>query len=211
MRAHSISAAACAIAFATLLHGEPAHAARNFQLKGSNELSGGIGFAADLTDWTPAGFKWFNDYSRKLTELVWLNFQLNFVLGGDRGHGGCYRDRWGYWHCDDWHGWDGYAIELGFGVKLKWRLRNIPLQFHAKIGGMIDVLFFEWGDFEGADYTGVAFGFRGGFGIRYFFVPSFGIGAELMLPTIGPAFFNHDIGAELYAAIDFNVGVEFRF
>jgi hypothetical protein len=57
---------------------------------------------------------------------------------------------------------------------------------------------------------GVAIAFRGGAGVRYFFVPTFGVGAEL-IHTIGPAILNHDVGVELYATIDFNVGVEWRF
>jgi len=89
-------------------------------------------------------------------------------------------------------------------VKLKWRVRTIPLQIHAKFGGAFDVLFL-W-----QDYTGVAFGFRGGAGVRYFLVPTLGVGVELV-PTFGPAFINHGVGAEFYATIDFNVGVEWRF
>ena len=64
--------------------------ARNFQIKGKNELCGGIGFAGSLTDWTPGGFKWFNDYSRKLSKRTWFNVQFNIVFCG----GGCRRWDW---------------------------------------------------------------------------------------------------------------------
>ena len=35
---------------------------KNFQFAGKHELSGGIGFGAGFTDFSPGGFKWFNDY-----------------------------------------------------------------------------------------------------------------------------------------------------
>jgi hypothetical protein len=190
----------------------PAHA-RNFQLKGKNELCGGIGFAGDLTDWTPGGFKWFNDYSRQLSKLTWLNFQFNVVLGGGGGRD-CWVDNKGRWHCDYRRHFGGYAIELAVGVKLKWRLRTVPLQFHAKFGGAFDIIVFDdyYYDNVYADdsVAGLAIGFRGGFGVRYFFIPTLGVGAEL-IPTFGPAFLNHGLGVEPYGSIDFNTGVEWRF
>jgi hypothetical protein len=188
-----------------LLWSLPATAARNFQLRGDNELCGGIGVAGDITDFTPGGFKWFNDYSRRLTDLTWLNFQLNVTIGGDRGDRDC-RVVNGVVVCDDYHWdhWGGDALELAVGVKLKWRLQQIPLVLHAKFGGAVDVIFFP-GDLEG-----VALGFRGGFGVRYFFLPTFGVGAEIV-PTFGPGFFEDPVGVEPYAAIDVNTGVEWRF
>jgi hypothetical protein len=184
-----------------------AQAARNFALKGKNELSGGFGFQAGLTDWAPGGFKWFNEYNRELGRIVWLNVQLNFVLGGDHHGGGCWEDGRGVWHCDDYHHFEGWAIEAGIGVKLKWRLQKIPLQFHAKFGGTLAPVFLG-----GAE--GVELGYRGGFGIRYFVVPSLGVGAEFM-HDLGPAYVNGCVPGNscwhFYATFDFNVGVEWRF
>ena len=183
----------------------PAGAARNFQLKGVNELGGGIGVSGGLSDWSPGGFKWFNDYSRALTQLVWLNVQLNVSTGGSNY---CWVDK-GVTRCD-WNGpyrydhFGGTALEAAVGVKLKWRLRHVPLQFHAKIGGCLDGLFL-WGGVKG-----VAIGPRGGFGIRYFFVPTFGLGAEIIW-SIGPAFLNQGVGVRLWSTLDFNLGVEWRF
>jgi hypothetical protein len=194
-----------ALLLTVFLAGSSAKAARNFQLRGQNALNGGIGFSAGLTDWSPGGFKWFNDYDRELSRLVWLNIQLNVSTGGD--YYDCWYDAAGHRHCG-WVGgyshFGGTALEAAVGVKFKWRLRHIPLQFHAKIGGAIDGLFL-WSDIKGA-----AFGPRGGFGVRYFFVPTFGLGAELVW-SIGPAFLNHDVGAELWSTLDFNIGVEWRF
>lgn len=198
-----------AVLLTMLLLACPAKAARNFQLKGKNALNGGIGFAAGLTDWSPGGFKWFNDYDRELGKLVWLNVQLNVSTGGGwgGGHQECgydARGRWRCWWVGGYSHFGGTALEAAIGVKFKWRLRPVPLQFHAKIGGAIDGLFL-WGDYKGA-----AFGPRGGFGIRYFFVPTFGLGSELVW-NIGPAFINNGVGAEVWSTLDFNVGVEWRF
>jgi len=189
-----------------LLTATGAQAARNFALKGKNELSGGFGFQAGLTDYTPGGFKWFNEYNRELGRIVWLNVQLNVVLGGEHHWGGkqcC--DARHCWDCGwyDDHRFSGWAVETALGVKLKWRMRKIPLQFHCKVGGTLAPIF-EWGA------EGVELGLRGGFGVRYFVVPSLGVGGELM-NDFGPVFLNHDVGWHFYATFDFNVGVEWRF
>lgn len=199
------------VAVLALLLPAGAEAARNFQLVGKNELSGGIGFVAGLTDWSPGGFKWFNDYSRELSRGggkspgVWFNVQLNLSTGGHGYWGTCYDKQGRPYACDGrYDRFGGTALELAAGVKLKWRLNRIPLQFHAKLGGVLDFLWM-W------DAFGIGFGFRGGFGVRYFVVPSLGVGAELLLPTVGPAFFNHSLGTHPFATIDFNLGVEWRF
>lgn len=182
-----------------------AEAARNFQLRGKNDLCGGIGFGAGLTDRTPGGFKWFNEYSREISRLVWLNVPFNVTVGdyGRRWGGWCY-DRFGRpYNCGWAGGWGGVSLDLGFGVKLKWRATRIPLQFHAKMGGILTPLFWEWA-------KGVAFGYRGGFGIRYFVLPMLGVGAEF-IHSIGPAWVNNNVGTGVYASIDFNTGIEFRF
>src|SRR3989339_422678 len=114
-------------------------AARNFPIVGTNELCGGFGFQASLADATPGGFKWFNDYSHQLSQLTWLNVQLNVVLGGSSGWD-CY-SRNGKTYCDHWRRWSGNALEMAVGAKLKWRARKIPLQIHAKFGGAVVGLF----------------------------------------------------------------------
>ena len=188
----------------------PSVEARNFQLKGNNEVSGGFGFQAGFTDYTPGGFKWFNEFSHALGRITWLNVQLNVVLGGDHGWGGAYCGICGYdahhnpIYCGCYQGFSGYAIETAIGVKLKWRLQKVPLQFHAKFGGIIAPTFF------GGGTDGVALGYRGGFGIRYFVVPSLGVGAEFM-HDLGPTYINNGVGWHVYATLDFNVGVEVRF
>jgi hypothetical protein len=156
-----------------------------------------------MSTWSPSGFKWFNDYSRELSKLVWFNTQFNVLVGGSE-YWGCKVDKNGREYDCKGYSWGGNALELGVGVKLKWRLRHVPLQFHAKVGGGLNFLWYR-------SAFGVGFGFRGGFGVRYFFVPTFGVGAELAIPTVGPAFWNNNVGAQVYAAVDFSTGVEWRF
>lgn len=170
--------------------------------RGENALSGGFGLQSGLSTWAPGGFKWFNDYSRELSKLVWLNFQLNTVMGDIDGD--CWHDASGQLHCD-YNRWDGNTVELVIGVKLQWDLDKIPLVIDAKLGGAFDLLLL------GADYVGVAMGFRGGISARYFFFHNFGVGAEI-IATLGPSFISDGQGAELYAAIDWQIiGVEYRW
>ena len=43
----------------------------------------------------------------------------------------------GGWICRDDPYFDGTALELGAGVKLKWRPRRSAVQFHVKLGGAV--------------------------------------------------------------------------
>jgi hypothetical protein len=172
---------------------------RRYQVsRGAHELSGGIGFAADLSRYAPGGFKWFNEYGQHLSGKTWLNLQLNVVLGdGDR----CYWYRGDVWRCEDDGRFDGNALELVGGVKVKWP--NGPVQVHAKFGGAVNLIWFD-------AFYGAALGFRGGAGVRYFVIPTLSVGGELVA-TVGPAFMRYDLGTELYGTLDFNIGVEWRF
>lgn len=179
-----------------------AAAVANFPITGNYELDTGIGFAADLTDFTPGGFKWFNDFGMRMTNDQWLNFQFNVTAGG-HGDSYCWWENNHEYRCNDVH-FHGTSLELGGGVKFKWRAMPIPLQIHAKAGGALDILFLPY------DVNGLAVTFRGGGGVRYFFTPTFGAGAELML-SIGPSFVGNDVGVGLYSTIDFNMGIEWHF
>jgi hypothetical protein len=72
-----------AVAATVILLGAGTAAAQQLGGGWKNELSGGMGFSVGLTDYTPGGFKMENEYGRRFTDLVWLNVQLNFGLGGD--------------------------------------------------------------------------------------------------------------------------------
>jgi len=162
-----------------------------------NEISGGVGFAADLSAFTPGGFKWFNEYGRHLDGPTWINLQLN-VTAGEGGR--CYWSQGDVWVCD---GWRGSAMELVLGVKLKWRVAGGPVQLQTKLGAASELVWFNV-------YHGTALALRGGFGVRYFVVPQLSVGAELA-SALGPLFSRYGGGAELYAAVDLNLGVEWRF
>ncbi|MBI5482287.1 MAG: hypothetical protein HY906_25755 [Deltaproteobacteria bacterium] len=155
------------------------------QSAGLNELSGHIGGAVGITDSTPGGFKLATEYGRKLSQLVWFNAQLNFVVGdNDRRHFG------------------GNTIEMIAGVKLKFPTgRFLP---YAKIGGGLEI------EFYGGDHGATGLVFRGGGGLKYFVIPQLAVGGELVL-TVGPNFIRHGGGTEAYVALDFLGGVEFVF
>ena len=177
--------------------------AEAWTIVGKNAVSGGFGFQVGVANWTPGGFKWFNEYSRELSERVWLNVQLNTTVGDmDTRH--CWTDAVNRVHCTGGH-WDGGSLEMVIGPNLRFPLSKIPLIIDCKLGGAIDLIFF------GHDYDGVGFSFRGGVGVHYFIMDNLGIGAKFLF-TLGPAIIANDVGVELYAAIDFQlIGVEFRW
>lgn len=179
-----------------------AQAASN-RIVGENEVAGGFGFQVGLVDWSPGGFKWFNDYSRELSERVWLNVQFNVAIGNVHDDHCWYDAARNRWRCTDAH-WDGNALEFAIGPKLRFPLSNIPLVIDAKLGGAFETVFFS------GDYAGVALGFRGGVGVHYYLFENFGVGVEFMT-TLG-AEFVRDFGTEFYGTFDVQViGVQFRW
>ena len=154
------------------------------QAPGNNELSGHIGGAVGITDSTPGGFKFASEYGRKISQLVWFNVQLNFVVGDEHSH----------------H-FGGDTIEMIAGIKLKFPTgRLLP---YAKIGGGVEI------EFYGGDHGATGLVFRGGGGLKYFVIPQLAVGGEIVL-TVGPNFVRHD-DTHAYLALDFLGGVEFVF
>ena len=152
---------------------------------GLNEVTVQIGGAVGLTDSTPGGFKLATEYGRKITQLVWFNVQLNFVIGDeDRRH------------------FSGDTVEMIAGIKLKFPTgKLLP---YAKIGAGIVLELWD------SHHEATALAFRGGGGLKYFVLPWLGVGGELVL-TVGPNFLRHDGGTHTYLALDFLGGVEFVF
>jgi hypothetical protein len=164
-----------------------------------NELSGGMGFAVGISDWAPGGFMMENEYGRKLTNLVWLNVQLNFVLGGgEHCHWSAAYDAW---VCEGNYRWSGDGLQMIGGVKFKWRMGK--LQPHAKVGAGLSFSF--WG----GDVDGTALVARGGGGVKFWVIPRLAVGGEVNF-TLGPNFIHHG-DTEFFAALDFIAGVEFAF
>ena len=152
---------------------------------GVNELSGHIGGAVGITDWTPGGFKLATEYGRKLGSILWFNAQLNFVVGDD-----------------DRHHFAGDTVEMIAGIKLKFPTgRLLP---YAKIGAGIVLSLWD------GHHEATALAFRGGGGLKYFVLPQLAVGGELVL-TAGPNFVKHVVGTRAYVALDFLGGVEFVF
>jgi hypothetical protein len=185
--------------------GAQRHAGGGFA--GPNELTGQIGPSFGLTDNSPGGFKFANEYGYRLSNVTWFNVQLNFTLGGERGWSGwewCYDPYGGRYRCGGWHGFSGDAIEVVAGVKLKWpRGRLLP---YAKFGGGFAFSFWA------GDHAGTAVVFRGGGGVKYYVLRQLAIGGEGVL-SIGPSFMRdwtgHDTG--VYAGLDLLGGVEWNF
>ena len=197
-----ISLCACVPLLVLMLHPASVQSARKVAT-GDNEVAGGFGFQVGIPNYSPGGFKWFNDYSRGLSERVWLNLQFNVTLGNVHDEHCWYDERINRWRCTDSH-WDGNALELAIGPKLRFPVSRIPLIIDAKLGGAFEILFF------GGDYAGVGLAFRGGVGVHYYLFENLGVGAEIMF-NFGAAFIQ-DLGAEFYGTFDFQViGVQFRF
>jgi hypothetical protein len=152
---------------------------------GLNELSGHVGGAVGITDYTPGGFKLATEYGRKLGSILWFNAQLNFVVGDN-----------------DRHHFGGDTVEMIAGVKLKFPTgRLLP---YAKVGAGLVLSLWD------GNHEATALAFRGGGGLKYFVLPQLAVGGELVL-TVGPTFVKHDVGTRTYLALDFLGGVEFVF
>ena len=194
----------CAVSIASivvLLHTSlAASAVKTVDPMGENSVNGGFGFQVGLSDWAPGGFKWFNEYNRGISDRVWLNAQINLSLGNqDRN---CWYDSAGNLHCSG-DNWSGNSLEFALGPKLRFPVSKYPIIVDAKLGGFLDLLFFN------SDYSGVSTGFRGGVGVHFFIFDNLGIGAEIMC-NMGPYIIDGYAG--FYATLDFQIlGVEFRF
>jgi len=203
MKKHSRKDVLALIALASLIWLAVPSRAMAQNPTGDNALNGGFGFQVGMTQWAPGGFKWFNDYNRRFTDMVWLNLGFNLSLGDTHDDRCWYDNRRDRWYCDEGH-WDGTDVQFIFGVKLRFELSKLPIVIDAILDGATDVILF------GGDYAGVAIGFRFGPGVHYFLFDNFGVGMRFTF-MLGPAFTPRD-GAEFYGTFDFQViGVEFRF
>ena len=201
LRSFLLKSAVPVVSIVVMLYTSPAiSAVKGGDPIGENAVNGGFGFQLGLSDWAPGGFKWFNEYNRGLSEHVWLNAQINLSLGNrDRN---CWYDSGGNLHCTG-DNWSGNSLEFALGPKLRFPVSKYPIIVDAKLGGFLDLLFFN------SDYSGVSTGFRGGVGVHFFIFENLGIGAELMC-NMGPYIIDGYAG--FYATLDFQVlGVEFRF
>src|SRR5262249_32797237 len=165
---------------------------------GNNELTGMLGGQIGVNV-SPGGAKLFNEYGYRFSEITWLNLQLNFSFGG---RGPCFIGRRDFPECGNF---SGDSLQLIAGAKFKFQTRKEKLVPYAKVGGGLDFLFFP-----GPDNDGVAVVFRGGGGVKYYVVPSLGVGGEMNM-TFGPGFLKEGRGsttAELVFGIDIAGGVE---
>jgi hypothetical protein len=187
-----------------------------FAFNGSNEISVGLGYQFGLGGQfgNPTGFKLFFDYGRRITDLVWLDFQLNPVFGyGPSNTGICYDPRGHAFACGFSYYYGGYGLEFAGGVKLKFPLR-IPLVIEVPITlavmGMFDRV---CGD------DGAALLFRTGGEVKYFVTRWLGVGGGVHV-AFGPGFHGSSSSAvcsyygsynDFAGFVDVDAGVEFVF
>jgi hypothetical protein len=190
----------------------PAHAARRGDgAAGNDELAIHIGYQAGFAGLiaNPAGFKLFGEYAHRLGGIAWFELQVNQVFGF--APGSCIDARGNPSPCDPrLHGYDGgWATEIAAGVQLKIPT-GIPLFVEVPIvAGIVALYNRRCGD-DGVAAPVVRFGA----GVKYFVTPHVGLGGGVNL-ALGPGFHRGTDCAnayvDLYAAFDFQVGVEFVF
>src|SRR5262245_55544272 len=190
------------IGLATALLLGAAGVARAHNFTGSNELSGMIGGAVNLSN-EPGGAKLFNEYGYRMSNLAWLNLQLKFTFG--RNSRNCVLVGPDVVACDRF---SGQEIEMIAGVKWKFPTRHDKLEPYAKVGGGLAFMFFP-----GPDNDGVAAVFRGGGGVKYYVIPSLAVGGEMDL-EFGPGFFGCGrdcTDTTVFVGFDIAGGIEWNF
>jgi hypothetical protein len=183
-----------------LVAAAPSTAEAEIQTKGPQEYPGKFeldahfGFTAGILGGTPGGFK---------------HFGVNTVIGGSGGAGCFYAN--GYYNC----GFFGYgtAIEPGAGIKIKFKIQQVPLVPYIKANAVfMGVVNRYCGD------NGFGFGGRVGGGAKYFITKNIGLGIEVS-SLFGPAFYTgyRNCGTffpshvEFYWSFDVGIGAEFNF
>jgi predicted metal-binding protein len=184
------------------------------EFPGKNEVSGHLGGQYGATSWcgvsggltcggTPGGFRLSVEYGRQLKDLLWFNVGVNLVVSSSCVGADCP------------YTISGNTVEPNAGIKLKFKTQ-IPLVAFAKFDATLIGI---WGRY--CNDSGIAIAARAAGGANYFILKNLGVGLELGT-TLGPAFLHGATGTdcfqgtysshvEFYAAIDFNVGVEFIF
>jgi hypothetical protein len=182
---------------------------RRAELGGKNEISTQIGAQGALGGTTPGGLKLLFDYSRQMTNYVWLNFKVNPTFGAGSARAVCY-DRFGNPYDCGSSGVDadGHAIDLLAGIKLKFPTKYSLVPYAQADVGVVPIFSRPRND------DGAALVFRTGGGLRWFVTPHVGIGGELNV-TLGGGFYSASCDGcnnghnEFYRAIDFGIGAEF--
>jgi hypothetical protein len=178
---------------------------------GKNEISTQLGFQASLGATTPGGVKLFFDYSRKMSDLVWLNFKLNPTFGSGSTRVYCYDNNGDPYDCGSALSDDGDAIDFLAGVKFKFPIRSLPalVPYGNLNAGVVAIFGRPLND------GGAAIVLRTGGGIKYFVTPHVGLGGEFNF-GFGPAFYSRcdrcrEAHNEFYRAFDMGIGAEFIF
>ena len=166
-----------------------------------------LGFSAGVLGGTPGGFKFQGGFGYKLSDLLWIDAGVNFVFGGS---GNVCFNHGGYYDCGLFG--DGIAIEPYAGIKLKFKINQVPIVPYAKADAVFMGIVNRFcGD------NGFGVGGRVAGGAHYFLTKNIGLGIEIST-LLGPAFYNGYGGcfapgshAEVYWSIDFGIVAEFAF
>jgi hypothetical protein len=201
------------VAFAVLLLVSSTAAAQRGSLpfSGNNGVGVGLGYQYGFGGQfaNPSGFKLFFDYDHRITDIVWLDFQLNPVFGYAAAFEGvCYDPKGHAFACNSNLYYGGWAVEFAGGIKLRFPT-PIPLVVDVPITASVMAMFNrQCGD------DGAAVMLRAGGEVRYFVTKWLGVGGGVHL-AFGPGF--HGAGpcspgyTDFVGLFDFQAGVEFIF
>jgi hypothetical protein len=179
-----------------------AHAqARRGAVGGEDEIDAMIGGRVGVQN-SPGGGLVGTEYAHRLSQMTWFDLQLDMSFGGTSN---CFVNQRGFVDCG---AYGGSSLDIIAGVKWKFQTRNERLVPYAKVGGGLAFLFWP-----GPDNDGFAPVVRGGGGVKYFVLPSLGLGGE-MSATFGPGFYGCGPGcsySDLFFAFNAVASVEFDF
>jgi hypothetical protein len=183
---------------------------RRAAVEGKNELSAQLGFQGSLGATTPAGIRVNFDYSRQLTNLVWLNFKVMPTFGVGPNRRICQTADGALYDCGSGGEADGHTVDLVGGIKLKFPITRVPALVPYAQAGLGAAIIFN----RPVHDDGAGFILHTGGGVKYFVTPHVGLGGELNV-TLGPAWYSetctncNNAHTEFYRAIDFALGAEF--
>jgi hypothetical protein len=180
----------------------PARAAE-VQSDAKNRFSVDLGFQAGFAGHAPAGGKVILGYQRLLKGQMWLDLQVDLVMGRRWGDRGCYYSTYlDAPVCDAWN-WHGLGADVAAGLAWRFRVGRAPkLVPFAKANLVLGALSFPRS-------PGFALAVKGTGGVRYYVKPTLGLGLQVGF-ALGLGYLDPG-GTALYAAFDLGFGLEFAF
>ncbi|HJZ88399.1 MAG TPA: outer membrane beta-barrel protein [Polyangia bacterium] len=169
--------------------------------RGADQISGSLGGRVGLHD-AEGGGLFAVEYGHRLSNLTWLNMELDMGFGSGRT---CFVDSSGRVVCA---ATGSQQLDALIGARWNFLTSNERLVPYLKLGGGLAFLFWPGFDNDGFAPVGRAAG-----GLKYFVTPNVGLGGEASL-TMGPAIFGCGrdcTTTDLYAAWAMMGGAEIVF